>query len=178
MPLILFARRKEEMLRTYLRLSIKKYPKKQHYSLMGVYCGKLYANLKMLAGLHLEHPPSVSHSHCVFGNREQVWIQKVTDLNIKTPLRKKKVMGNEPKGLFLSITRHLWASYFTSDSCSRAKQSPTQDCSCAVSSPVWLCTAFLLPATLPPHHCCKSQCLPTSVPLLKEQTTLCFEWVQ
>lgn len=46
----------------------------------------------------------------------------------------KAVMGNEPKGLFLSIMRYLWARHFTSDSFSRAKQSPRQDSSCTVSS--------------------------------------------
>lgn len=44
------------------------------------------------------------------------------------------VMGNEPKGLFLSINRYLQVRHFTSSSFSAAKQSPIEDCGCTVSS--------------------------------------------
>lgn len=137
---------------------------------MSMYCGKLYANLKMFAGLHLWHPlyPNLIVCLAVESKSEfrksLIWISK--------PLNGKAVIGNEPKGFFLSITHYLWARYFTSNSYSSAKQSPRQDCGCTVSSLVWLCTAFLLPATLPPNHCCKSQCLLASVLLLKE----CLFW--
>lgn len=39
---------------------------------MRMYCGKLYANLKMFAGLHLGHLSSESQSYCVLGSGKQV----------------------------------------------------------------------------------------------------------
>lgn len=115
---------------------------------MRVYWGKLYANLRVFSGLHLGH---VSASYCVLGSGRHARVQKITDLNIKTPLMEKAVMGNEPKGLFPSITGYLWVKHFTSDSFSREKQWLRQTCSFTVSSLVWLCTALLLPISLTPR---------------------------
>lgn len=133
------------------------FPFRKPFSLMKVYCGKLYANL--FAGLHLGHPSSVFRSYCVLGSGKQVWVQKSTDLNIKSPLmekKKKTVMGKEPKGLFLSITRYLWARYFTPPPHSFSRTSSRQDKTAFVLSPGVICTAFLHPAILPLNHCCKT----------------------
>lgn len=64
---------------------------KKAFSLMRMYCGKLYANLKMFAGLHLEHIPSESQSYCVFGSGKQVWGNKYHWFEyIKLPNGKKR----------------------------------------------------------------------------------------
>lgn len=81
------------------------FPFRKPFSLMKVYCGKLYANL--FAGLHLGHPSSVSRSYCVLGSGKQVWVQKSTDLNIKSPLmEKKKKKNSDGKGTKRALPFH------------------------------------------------------------------------
>lgn len=85
--LILFASWREGLRGAYRWLSFHK--KKKPFSLMRVYCGKLYANLKMFAGLHLGHTSSLSQSHCVWQleaalGKENHWFE------YQNPLMEKK----------------------------------------------------------------------------------------
>ena len=93
----------------------------------------------------------------------QIWISGTTN-------GKKQWWEMNRRGSCLSITRYLRARYFTSDSFSRAKHWPRQDCRFTVSSPAWLCTAVLLSATLPPKHCCKSSDCLLATPCLENES--------
>lgn len=112
-----------------------------------MYCGQVYANLKISAGLQRRHHSSVSMPHCV--QLEATPGSQHGRFEYQNLLMEKSVMGNEPRG-------HSFPSAAT---CGQGISPPTVAAEPSSGRPriqlyrllldlIMYCTASVLPATL------------------------------